>query len=149
MSGASSVDPLPIPTPPSWRGFSFALHPTRCRAFILPCYNTATYKRLRRVLRRQCSYTTKAIKQRTGLCRRFSGDLPYFDAVVWMVHQAMLHLLRNAGAYHSAAAPPARTRYQRHAQTLYSSAQPHTMPARRGGSCRLRIAGKCYTRRTC
>ena len=36
-------------------GFSFALHPTRCRAFVLSCYNTAPYKRLKRVLCRQCS----------------------------------------------------------------------------------------------
>ena len=33
-----------------WPGFSFALHPTRCRAFILSLYNTAPYKRLQRVL---------------------------------------------------------------------------------------------------
>ena len=68
----------------------------------MPCCNTAKYKSLQRVLRRQCSYTTHATKQRTWLCRRFSGDLPYFDAVVWMVHQAMLRHLRHAGAYNSA-----------------------------------------------
>lgn len=35
-----------------------------------------------------------------------------------------MHRLRHVGAYHSAATPPAHTRYQRHARTLYSPAQP-------------------------
>lgn len=63
-----------IPTPPTWRGFSFALHPTRCRAFILPGCNTAPYKRLQRVLCSQCNYIAPATKQRTGLYRGFSCD---------------------------------------------------------------------------
>lgn len=74
----------------------------------MPCYNTAPYKRLQRVLRRQCSYTTHAIKQRTELYRGVSGNLPCFAAVVWLVHLPILHRLCHAGAYHSAAAPSAQ-----------------------------------------
>ena len=59
---------------PRWRGFSFALHPTRCRAFILSRCNTASYKRLQRVLCRQCNYTAHVIKRRTVLYSGFSCD---------------------------------------------------------------------------
>ena len=51
-----------------WPGFSFALHPTRCRAFILSLYNTAPYKRLQRVLRSQCNlYHTRRKTARRAL----------------------------------------------------------------------------------
>ncbi len=63
-----------IPPRPRWRGFSFALHPDRCRAFLLPGCNTAPYKHLQRVLPCQCNYTTHATKQPTGLYRGFSCD---------------------------------------------------------------------------
>lgn len=47
----------------------------------MPCYNTAPYKRLKRVLCRQCSfYTAHAIKQHAGLYRRFSRNLYRSDA---------------------------------------------------------------------
>lgn len=49
----------------------------------MPCYNTVPYKRLKRVLCRQCSYTAHATKQCTRLYRRFSGYLPCFAAIVW------------------------------------------------------------------
>lgn len=65
---------------PHWRGFSFALRPTRCRAFILPCYNTAPHKRLQRVLPCQCDYTANIAKQRTELYKRFSCNLPHSTA---------------------------------------------------------------------
>ena len=81
----------------------------------MPGCNTATHKHSQRVLCRQCSYTTNATKQRAGLCRRFPDHLPHFAAVVWRVHPAILYLLRHTGAYHSAATPPAHTRYHRHA----------------------------------
>lgn len=48
-----------------------------CRAFLLPCYNTAENKRLQRLLYHSCSYTTHATKQRTGLYRCFSCDLSH------------------------------------------------------------------------
>lgn len=49
-------------------------------AFVLPCCNTAQYKRLQRVLRRPRNYTSHAAKQRTRLYRRFSCDFPHSTA---------------------------------------------------------------------
>lgn len=69
-------------------------------------------------------YTTHTAKQCTWLCRRFSCHLPCFAAVVWRVHPSTLHCLRHAGAYHSAATPPAHTRYHSRAGTLDRPAQP-------------------------
>lgn len=63
-----------ISTPPTLAGLFFCLASTRCRAFILPCCNTATYKRLQRVLPCQFNYTAHAIKHHTELCRGFSCD---------------------------------------------------------------------------
>lgn len=42
--------------------------------------NTATYKRLKRVLCRQCSYTAHTAKQRAGLYRCVSGNLTHSTA---------------------------------------------------------------------
>lgn len=56
-------------------GLFFCLASTRCRAFILPCCNTAPYNRLQRVLFRKCNYTAHAIKQHAKLYRRFSRNL--------------------------------------------------------------------------
>lgn len=67
-------------TPPTLAGLFFCLASTRCRAFILPCCNTATYKRLQRVLCRLCSYTTHATKQRTGLYSGASCNLTHSTA---------------------------------------------------------------------
>lgn len=67
-----------IYTRPFLAGLLFCLASTRCRAFILPCYNTAPCKRLQRILSRTCSYTASAAKQRTGLYSGFSCDLPHF-----------------------------------------------------------------------
>lgn len=111
---------------------------TRCRVFILTGCNTAPYNRLQRVLP---IYTTHATKQRTGLYSRFSGYLPHFTDTIIYVYPTGLHHLPHVGAYHSAAAPPAHTRYQRNAGTLYRPAQPliiimyirgQTMQAKRG-----------------
>lgn len=57
-----------------WPGFSFALHRHGAGLLFLPCSNTATNKRLQRVLHRQCSYTANAAKQCTELCMGFSCD---------------------------------------------------------------------------
>ena len=46
----------------------------------MPCCNTATYKRLRRVLCCQCSYTAHTTKQRTGLYSGVSCYLPHSTA---------------------------------------------------------------------
>ena len=50
------------------QGFCFAL---------LQC---SPYKRLQRFLYHSCSYTTHTVKQRTGLYRRFSCNLPHSTA---------------------------------------------------------------------
>lgn len=57
-------------------------------------------------------YTAHAAKQRTGRYSGVSGYLPYFAAVVWRVCKAILHRMSCAVLYHSAAAPPACTRYK-------------------------------------
>lgn len=90
-----------------------------CPAAIQP--HTSVYNGLYSV---RAVYTAHAIKQCTRLYRRFSGYLPCFAAVVWRVHPSTLHCLRHAGAYHSAATPPAHTRYQTPRRTLYRSTQP-------------------------
>ena len=82
-------------------GLLFCLASTRCRAFILPCCNIAKCKRLQRVLRRQCSYTTQAIKQRTELYRRFSCDCARSSAHDTRPTQAAIYHLRHAGAHHN------------------------------------------------
>ena len=63
-----------ISTPPTLAGLFFCLASTRCRAFILPGCNAASYKRLQRVLCCQCNYTAHATKQSTGLYSGFSDD---------------------------------------------------------------------------
>nr|DAM15154.1 MAG TPA: hypothetical protein [Caudoviricetes sp.] len=43
----------------------------------MPCYNSAQYKRLQRVLRRPCNYTAHAAKQRAGLYGGISCDFTH------------------------------------------------------------------------
>lgn len=47
---------------------------TRCRAFVLSRCNTATHKRLQRILYRKCNYITNTAKRRTGLYSGVSFD---------------------------------------------------------------------------
>lgn len=62
-------------TPPTLAGLFFCLASADDAGLLfLPCSNTATNKRLQRVLHRQCSYTANAAKQCTELCRGFSCD---------------------------------------------------------------------------
>nr|DAE79523.1 MAG TPA: hypothetical protein [Caudoviricetes sp.] len=83
------------------------MHPTRCRAFILPYCNTTPYKHLQWPLCRQCNYTASTAKPFTGLYRGFSVDLPYFSA-------------HNTAATQAAYIPPApRWRAYRQAQHLH------------------------------
>lgn len=105
-----------ISTPPTLAGLFFCLASTRCRAFILPCCNTATYKRLQRVLPCQFNYTAHAIKHHTELCRGFSCNCthstardtrPTHAAIIPPVPRWSVSQRRNASSiYH---------RYQRHA----------------------------------
>lgn len=99
-----------------------------------------------------------------GLFRLFA----LFCRCCMSAYPAILHRLCHAGAYHNAVAPPAHTRYQRHAERCtgqhnrpiiirYIRAYPcyrsmpdsatHRRPCQPGGvnSYRLRIAGKCCT----
>lgn len=73
LCAVQSVQIRSIPPGQKWPGFSFALHLLRVQGFLL-CCNTATYKRLQRLLFRPCSYTTHATKQRTGLYRGIFCD---------------------------------------------------------------------------
>lgn len=81
----------------------------------MPRCNTATYKRLQHVLRRQCNYTTLTAKAFTGICRGFSGNLPRFAAVVWRVYPAMLYSLQDAGGHTGKRNDSTDNKYQRHA----------------------------------
>lgn len=89
----------------------------------MPCCNTATQKRLQRVLCRPCSYTTHAAKQRAELCRGFSCYLPHSTATDtrptkanitppasrWSVSQHR----STSSAYQNTNAPPGRCTGQR------------------------------------
>ena len=137
-------------------------------------YNTAPYKRLQRVLHRPCSLYRQRSKTTHGALQALFLRFAPFNRRKYKTDKSGYNL-RHAGAYHSAAAPPVYNRYQRHAGTLYRSAQPpyynkvykgaavrpcyrsmpgcaaDRRPCKPGGvsSCRVWIAGKCYTRRTC
>ena len=117
-------------------------------------------------------YTANAVKPRTGLCRRFSCDLSHSTAADTRPTQAAiippaprLSVSQRRSTSSTYQIPTTR-------RTLYSSAQPpiiiryimvrpcrgsmpdsaaYRRPYQPGGvsSYRLRIAGKCCTRRTC
>lgn len=97
-----------------------------CRAFALLCCNVATHKRLQRVLCRLCSYTTNSAKQRTGLYRGVSYNLPHSTAANTRPTQAAIippaprwsvsQRRSTSSAYQIP--PPRRTPY-RSAQTAY------------------------------
>lgn len=90
------------------------------------CYNTAAYKRLQRVLRRSCNYTTRTAKQRTGLYSGFSCNLshststntrPTQAAIIplapfWIVSQRRI----TSSTYQI---PPPRRTLHRSVQTAY------------------------------
>ena len=145
-----------------------------CRAFLLPCYNTAENKRLQRLLYHSCSYTTHATKQRTGLYRCFSCDLshstttdtrPIQAAIIPPAQRWSVSQRRSASSAYQIPAPrrtPCRSAQPPYYNNVYKGAavrycygsMPDSAADRRpcqpGGvsSYRLRIAGKCYTRRT-
>lgn len=114
-----------IPTPPTWRGFSFALHLLRVQGFYFTMLQYATYKRLQRVLRSQCSYTAHAAKQRTWLCSGVSGYfLCFADVVCGCI--CLLHHLRHAGRCTGQHSRPIIIMY------IKRCSIQQTMPARRG-----------------
>lgn len=113
------------PPRPHWRGFSFCLAPADgAGLFFLPYYNTAPYKRLQRVLRRQCSYTAHAAKQRTGLYRRFSCYLPNSTATNTRLTQVAI--IPPVQRWDVSQRPDGPSAYQipPTSRTLYRPAQP-------------------------
>ena len=170
-SGATSANPLLIPTPPTLAGLFFCLASTRCRAFIFPCCNTTPYKRLQLVLCCKCNYTANAAKRLTGLYRGVSYNLPHSTAADTRPTQAAI--IPPAPRWSISQRRSTSSEYQIPAprRTLYRSAQPpyynkvykgagvrtcyestpdgaaYRKPCQPGGvgSCRVWIAGKCCT----
>ena len=103
-----------IPPRPIWRGFSFALHPTRCRAFVLPCCNIAPYKRLQRVLCCSCNLYRTRHKTAHGALQALFRLFAVFYACYLAVYPAMLYSLQGAGGHTSAQSAYTNTRYHRH-----------------------------------
>lgn len=90
----------------------------------LSCYNTTTYKRLQRVLCRQCNYTAYVTKQRTRLYRGFScncthsaaaNNKPIQAAIIPPVQCWSVSQRRSASSTYQIPEPR---------RTLYRSAQP-------------------------
>lgn len=157
---------------PRWRGFSFALHLTRCKAFILPGCNTALYKRSQRVLPCQCNYTAHATKQRTGLYSGFSSDCARSTAhdtrptqaditppvPRWNAYQRpdTLHLYQIPPPRRDAVQVSIAAYYNKVYRRVQGRALPwiharrcnisQTMPARRVSSYRVRIRWQVLTR---
>lgn len=96
----------------------------RAGLLFLPCCNTAPYKRLQRVLRRQCSYTAHAAKQRTGLCRRFSCYLP--NSTATNTRLAQVAIIPPVQRWDVSQRPDGPSAYQipPTSRTLYRPAQP-------------------------
>ena len=114
-----------ISTPPTLAGLFFCLASAEGAGLLfLPCSNTATNKRLQRVLHRQCSYTANAAKQCTELCRGFSCDCTRSTAHdTKPTQQAIAQPATRWSAYQR---PDALHRYQipPPRRTLYRSTQP-------------------------
>lgn len=90
----------------------------------MPYCNTAPHKRSQRVLRRPCSYTANAAKQRTGLYSGFSCDCTRSTAHDTRPAQAAItppvprwSVSQRPDGLHRYQIPPPR-------RTLYRSAQP-------------------------
>ena len=115
---------------------------TRCRAFILPGYNTAPNKRLQRVLCSKCNYTAHAIKPFTGLYKGFSCNctrstahdtIPIQQAIAppatrWSAYQ-------RPDALHRYQIPPPRRDVAQGSETAYyiiRYIRGQTMPAAAG-----------------
>lgn len=77
----------------------------------MPCYNTAKYKRLQRVLHRQCNYTANDTKQRTRLYRCFSCYLTHSTAHDTRPTQADIIPPAPRRTLHKSAQPPIIIRY--------------------------------------
>lgn len=107
-------------------------------------------------------YTVNATKQRTKLYRGFSGYLPHSTAVYIRPAQAAIippaprrSVSQSRSTSSTYQIPPPRRTLCRPAQPPYYNkvykGAAYRRPCQPGGvsSYRLRIASKCYTRRTC
>lgn len=94
----------------------------------MPYCNTIPYKRLQRVLHRQCNYTANDTKQRTRLYRCFSCYLTHSTAHDTRPTQADIIPPAPRRTLHKSAQPPIIIRYIGGQRCNI----PQTMPARRG-----------------
>ena len=143
---------------PRWRGFSFALHPTRCRAFIFarmqysPIQAFTACFAVSMQLYRPRRKTAHRVLQ--GLFLR----LHPFNHLQYQTDKSGYNTICDAlEGVTAPEAPPAHTRYHRHAETLDRPAQAayynkvykrmqHIADHASGGGVgayRVRIAGKC------
>ena len=90
----------------------------------MPCCNTATQKRLQRVLCCPCSYTARATKQRTELYRGFTRD--YARSTAHDTRPTQADIIPPAQCWSVSQRPDGLHRYQilPPLRTLHSSAQP-------------------------
>jgi hypothetical protein len=150
-----------------WPGFSFALHLLKVQGFYFALLQYSYIQSFTAVfISFMQLYHPHGKTAHRALHVLFLLFAVFCRCCCMAVHPAMPHYLRHAGAYHSAAAPTARTRYHRHtgrctgqhsrpiiimyirAYHCYGSmpdGATYRRPCKPGGvnSYRLRIAGKC------
>lgn len=111
-----------------WPGFSFALHLLKVQGFYFALLQYSRIQVFTACFVSPMQFIPPAQQNSAqGFTRAFPAIcrvLPLLLYIYIYAYPTIPHHLRYAGAYHSAAAPPARTRYQRHARALYRSAQP-------------------------
>lgn len=112
-------------TPPTLAGLFFCLASAEGAGLLfLPCCNAAPCKRLQRVSCYKCSYTAHTAKQCTKLYSGVSDYLPYFVPIIRRCILLCCTACKTLEGIQTGVAPPAHTRYQRHARTMCRPAQP-------------------------
>lgn len=116
MFGVVSADLLSIYTPPTWRGFSFALHLLRMQGFYFALLQyspiqafTVRFMLSVQLYRPRCKTAHGALQALYLRFAQFNRPRHQTETSGYNTH------LRHAGAYHSAGTPPVHTRYKRHA----------------------------------
>ena len=74
-----------------------------------------------------CSVNATIPHTTQNSAQSFTGAFPAIRRILLLLcdgASGYTAMIRHVGAYHSAEAPPAHTRYRRHARTLHRSAQP-------------------------
>ena len=91
----------------------------------MPCYNTTPYKRLKWLLSCPCSlYRPHHKTSHRDLQGRFLQFVPFYRCIYQTDTSSYNTACATLERITAAAAPPAHTRYQHHARTLYRSTQP-------------------------